>query len=329
MLEIRGLSLEIHGARPLREIDLVLQKGKSLGVVGESGSGKSLTALSIMGLLPNGFIARGHASWKGRDLLTLTESQYRAIRGREIAMIFQDPMSSLNPSFTVGFQIDEVLKIKMGIGDSKTRRARGLSLLKEVGIPAPEERWSSYPHQLSGGMSQRVSIAMALASEPELLIADEPTTALDVTVQAQILELLRSLIQERNMSMIFVTHDLAVAAKVCDEIAVFYAGVAVEQGPSEMVFETPRHPYTQALLRARPTKTQVAAPSLGALRGTSDGRRPRLAAIPGSVPRSTEQIVGCVFASRCEKVMEACRTMKPAVKAVAKDQKTRCLLEGD
>lgn len=329
MLEIRGLSLEIHGARPLREIDLVLQKGKSLGVVGESGSGKSLTALSIMGLLPNGSIARGHASWKGRDLLTLTESQYRAIRGREIAMIFQDPMSSLNPSFTVGFQIDEVLKIKMGIGDSKTRRARGLSLLKEVGIPAPEERWSSYPHQLSGGMSQRVSIAMALASEPELLIADEPTTALDVTVQAQILELLRSLIQERNMSMIFVTHDLAVAAKVCDEIAVFYAGVAVEQGPSKMVFETPRHPYTQALLRARPTKTQVAAPSLDPLRGASDGRRPRLAAIPGSVPRSTEQIVGCVFASRCEKVMEACRTMRPAVKAVAKDQKTRCLLEGD
>ena len=319
MLELRGVSLEIHGARPLREIDLVLEKGKSLGVVGESGSGKSLTALSIMGLLPNGAVARGHASWKGRDLLSLTEDQYRAIRGREIAMIFQDPMSSLNPSFTVGFQIEEVLKIKMGMRDAKARLARGLSLLKEVGIPAPEERWAAYPHQLSGGMSQRVSIAMALASEPELLIADEPTTALDVTVQAQILELLRRLIRERHMSMIFVTHDLAVAAKVCDDIAVFYAGVAVEQGPAAAVFADPRHPYTQALLRARPSKIQTAL----------EGRRPRLAAIPGSVPRSTEQIAGCVFASRCEKVMESCRTQKPPLNEVAKHQKTRCWLEGD
>ncbi len=319
MLDIRGLTLDIHGARPLREIDLVLKKGKSLGVVGESGSGKSLTALSIMGLLPNGAVAQGQALWKGRDLLALTEDQYRTIRGREIAMIFQDPMSSLNPSFTVGFQIDEVLKIKMGIRNAAERRARGLSLLKEVGIPAPEERWNSYPHQMSGGMSQRVSIAMALASEPELLIADEPTTALDVTVQAQILELLRRLIHERHMSMIFVTHDLAVAAKVCDEIAVFYAGVAVEQGPSEMVFETPRHPYTQALLRARPTKIQA----------SSEGRRPRLAAIPGSVPRSTEQIAGCVFASRCEKVMESCFTKRPPVAEGANSRKSRCLLQGD
>lgn len=318
MLELRKLTLEIHGARPLREIDLTLLRGQSLGVVGESGSGKSLTALSLMGLLPNGSKLGGQATWKGRDLLCLTEAQYREIRGREIAMIFQDPMSSLNPSYTVGFQIEEVLKFKMGMRQASERRSRGLQLLKEVGIPAPEERWNSYPHQLSGGMSQRVSIAMALASQPELLIADEPTTALDVTVQSQILELLRKLIRERQMSMIFVTHDLAVAAKVCDFISVFYAGVAVEQGPAKRVLESPRHPYTKALLAARPSKIDA----------DKGGRRPRLAAIPGNVPRSTEQIVGCVFASRCEKVMEICRETRPPMVKSVDGQSSRCFLEG-
>jgi oligopeptide/dipeptide ABC transporter ATP-binding protein len=311
LLEIRDLSLTIGAAQPLRDIRLKIEKGRSLGIVGESGSGKSLTSLSIMGLQPDRARLAGEIQWKGRNLLQLDSESRTRLRGKEIAMIFQDPMSSLNPSYTVGFQIDEVLRLRLGIHDASERRSRGLALLREVGIPAPEERWQAYPHQLSGGMSQRVCIAMALAGEPELLIADEPTTALDVTVQQQILLLLRRLMKERGMSLIFVTHDLAVAMKVCDDIAVFYAGETVETDTAARILENPRHPYTAALMRSRP--------------GFGQNVRTRLASIGGAVPQSTEQIVGCSFAARCEKVSEACRNQKPPVRG---DSSTfvRCVL---
>jgi dipeptide transport system ATP-binding protein len=299
LLEIRDLSLSIGEAHPLREVRLKLEKGRSLGIVGESGSGKSLTSLSIMGLQPDRARLNGKIFWKGQDLLQLDLAQRSALRGKEIAMIFQDPMSSLNPSYTVGFQIEEVLRLRLGIQNAGDRLQRGLALLREVGIPAPEERWRAYPHQLSGGMSQRVCIAMALAGEPELLIADEPTTALDVTVQQQILLLLRRLMKERGMSLIFVTHDLAVAAKVCDDISVFYAGETVETGTAQRILENPRHPYTAALLRSRP--------------GFGQNVRTRLASIGGAVPQSTERIAGCSFAPRCEKVSESCLQQKPPV----------------
>ncbi len=305
LLEIRSLSLRIGAAEPIRDVRLKVEKGRSVGIVGESGSGKSLTALSIMGLQPERAELSGEILWQGKNVLQMEAAQHESLRGRKIAMIFQDPMSSLNPSYTVGFQIEEVLRLRLGMQDTRMRHARGLSLLREVGIPAAEERWNSYPHQLSGGMSQRVCIAMALAGEPELLIADEPTTALDVTVQQQILVLLRRLMKERGMSLIFVTHDLAVAMKVCDDIAVFYAGETVETDSAKSVLEHPRHPYTAALIRSRP--------------GFGQNVRTRLASIGGSVPQSTEKIVGCSFASRCEKVFAACRRQKPVAIATSND----------
>ncbi len=297
-LEIIKLGIRFGPGTPVRDASLTVEPGQSVGIVGESGSGKSLTSLAIMGLLPVHAEVTGQILWNGKDLLKASAKERREIRGREIAMIFQDPMSSLNPSFTVGFQIDEVLRLRLGMQGQSARHERGLQLLQEVGLPAPSERWNAYPHQLSGGMSQRVSIAMALAGEPKLLIADEPTTALDVTVQMQILELLARLKRTRGMSLMFVTHDLAVASRVCDDVVVFYAGCTVERAPASQLLVNPRHPYTQALLRARP---QI-----------GDTARTRLQSIEGSVPRATEQIRGCVFASRCKKVFDRCRHEIPA-----------------
>lgn len=291
-LEIRNLAIQFGAGRPVRDVSLAIEPGQAVGVVGESGSGKSLTSLAIMGLLPANAQVSGEIFWNGQDLLRASNSVRREIRGREIAMIFQDPMSSLNPSFTVGFQIDEVLKYRLGLRSVSARKERGIQLLNEVGISAPEDRWNSYPHQMSGGMSQRVSIAMALAAEPRLLIADEPTTALDVTVQMQILELLARLKKSHGMSLLFVTHDLAVASRVCDDITVFYAGRTVERAESNRLLVTPRHPYSEALLRARPQP--------------GDPPRTRLKSIEGTVPRATESVPGCVFASRCEKVFAKC-----------------------
>lgn len=297
MLEIKNLSIKFGAAEPVRDVALTIADGQAVGVVGESGSGKSLTALAVMGLLPQQARADGGIVWNGRDLLRMTAKERRAICGREIAMIFQDPMSSLNPSFTVGYQIDEVLRLVRGIRDSRTRRERGVQLLSDVGIPAAAERWNQYPHQMSGGMSQRVCIAMALAAEPKLLIADEPTTALDVTVQMQILALLAKLKKERGMSLLFVTHDLAVASRLCDDIAVFYAGRSVERGDASALLRDPKHPYTRALLASRP----------------HDGAttRTRLQTIDGSVPRATEKPVGCAFASRCKEVFALCQVGLP------------------
>ncbi len=313
-LEIRNLAIRFGRGTPVRNAEILIEPGQSLGVVGESGSGKSLTSLAIMGLLPEHAEVTGEILWNGQDLLKVSANVRRELRGREIAMIFQDPMSSLNPSFTVGFQIDEVLKLRLGMREASARRERGLQLLAEVGIPAPHERWSAYPHQLSGGMSQRVSIAMALAGEPELLIADEPTTALDVTVQMQILELLSSLKKSHGMSLMFVTHDLAVASRVCDDIVVFYAGRTVERASASQLLSRPRHPYTKALLRARPQP--------------GDPARTRLNVIEGIVPRASEDIQGCVFASRCESVFDRCRSEIPSrfVTSNAPNQFASCFL---
>ena len=296
-LEVRNLSIRFAAGTPVRNASIAIESGQSVGVVGESGSGKSLTALAIMGLLPASADVHGEILWEGRNLLKMSPSDRRTVRGKEIAMVFQDPMSSLNPSFTVGFQIDEVLRLRLGLSGRDARRERGLQLLNEVGIPAPAERWNAYPHQLSGGMSQRVNIAMALAGQPKLLIADEPTTALDVTVQMQILELLEKLKVSHQMSLLFVTHDLAVASRVCDDVVVFYAGRTIERQTAEKLLTRPEHPYSQALLRARPRPGESA--------------RAKLQSIEGTVPRADDIIPGCVFASRCEKVFDRCRKEIP------------------
>lgn len=314
-LVVDHLAIQFGEATPVRDVCFRLDASQSLGVVGESGSGKSLTALAVMGLLPEQAQVSGELSWGGRSLLAMTEHERRSVRGREISMIFQDPMTCLNPSFTVGFQIEEVLKHRLGVRSRTERRRRGLETLSDVGIPAPETRWDAYPHQLSGGMSQRVAIAMALISEPELLIADEPTTALDVTVQMQILELLFSLKKKRGMSLLFVTHDLSVAGRLCDDILVMYAGQSMERAAARSILKTPQHPYTQALLGARP--------HLGA--SFSD----RLKTIPGSVPRATEKIQGCVFSARCESKFERCALEAPAfsVDANVNAKLSRCFLD--
>lgn len=309
-LIVDHLSIRFGAANPVRDVCFQLDAGRSLGVVGESGSGKSLTALALMGLLPDQARVSGELSWRGRSLQAMSGRERRAVRGREIAMIFQDPMTCLNPSFTVGFQIDEVLKIRLGVRSSVERRKRGLEILSDVGIPAPETRWDAYPHQLSGGMSQRVAIAQALSAEPELLIADEPTTALDVTVQMQILELLFSLKKKRGMSLLFVTHDLSVAGRVCDEILVMYAGQSLELASANAILKSPQHPYTQALLAARPH--------------LAGGAGERLKTIPGSVPRASEQMHGCVFAARCERKFDRCEREAPVFSSASRFN--RCFL---
>jgi peptide/nickel transport system ATP-binding protein len=276
----------------------------TLGVVGESGCGKSVTALSIMRLVasPPGRIASGTIRYAGKDLLGLPDREMRAIRGNRIAMIFQEPMTSLNPVFTVGDQVGEAVRLHQGASRAKAREV-AIEMFRLVGIPAPEERVDAYPHQLSGGMRQRVMIAMALACKPDLLIADEPTTALDVTIQAQILELLRSLQRELGMSILLITHDLGVVAETCDEVVVMYAGRVVERAPTEALFAAPRHHYTAGLLRS--------VPSYGD--GTDVGDRARLVEIAGMVPALSELPQGCKFAERCPAVQARCRAEEPAL----------------
>ncbi len=284
------------------DVSFDLLPGETLGVVGESGCGKSVTALSIMRLIPSppGRIAGGRIEFEGKDLLALPERSMQAIRGNQIGMIFQEPMTSLNPVFTVGSQISEGIRLHRGASRSAARD-RAVEMLRRVGIPAPEERADHYPHQLSGGMRQRVMIAMALACDPKLLIADEPTTALDVTIQAQILELIRRLQRERGMSVLLITHDLGVVAETCDRVVVMYAGKVVERASAARLFEQPRHPYTAGLLRSQPG---FALPG--------DGRqRPRLQAIRGTVPALTELKRGCRFADRCDSRQPDCDDHEP------------------
>ena len=289
--------------RAVDDVSFDVYPGKTLGIVGESGCGKSVTSLSILRLIPTppGFIERGEALFAGKDLFQASEREMRAIRGNDISMIFQEPMTSLNPVYTVGSQIIEAIRLHRRMS-RRAAKARAIELLDLVGIPAPSERIDSYPHTLSGGMRQRAMIAMALACEPRLLIADEPTTALDVTIQAQILDLLRSLQAELGMSIIFISHDLGVMAEFTHEIAVMYAGKIVEQAKTEALFDSPRHPYTRGLLQSLPSQRN---------------RGQRLPTIPGIVPDLRTLPSGCRFQDRCGLVTDACRTEEPSLQRVA------------
>ncbi|MCD4722207.1 MAG: ATP-binding cassette domain-containing protein, partial [Desulfobacula sp.] len=254
ILEINNLSVDFDGFKAVDGVDLSLGQGKILGIVGESGSGKSVTQLALMGLIPYpGIIEADKLVFKSQDLLNMSKKKKRKITGKKIAMIFQEPMTSLNPCFTVEFQLTETLKIHEG-GSKKQRRQRAIELLNQVGIPAAEERLKTFPHQLSGGISQRVMIAMAIACNPTLLIADEPTTALDVTIQAQILDLLIDLQKKNNMALILITHDMAVIAETVEDVIVMYAGQVVEKNSANNIFTSPRHPYTEALLGSLPER---------------------------------------------------------------------------
>jgi oligopeptide/dipeptide ABC transporter ATP-binding protein len=279
--------------RAVDGVDLDVSAGRTLGVVGESGSGKSVTALSIMRLIdPPGRIEPGsRIRFAGRDLVQLDEDELRELRGNEIAMIFQEPMTSLNPVFTIGDQIVEAVRLHRPVS-SAAAKERALEMLSLVGIPSPQRRFGDYPHQLSGGMRQRVMIAMALANDPKLLIADEPTTALDVTIQAQILELMRDLRERLGMAIMLITHDLGVVAEMCDDVAVMYAGRVVERGSADAVFRSPQHPYTEALLHS--------IPALGATQAQP------LKVIRGMVPSALAWPAGCRFAARCDYTFDRC-----------------------
>jgi dipeptide transport system ATP-binding protein len=299
LLEIRNLSVEFQTHRgPFRAVDgldVTLDAGELLGVVGESGSGKSVTMLAVMGLIAwPGKVTADVLRFDGIDLLSLSDSARRKITGKDIAMIFQEPMTSLNPSYTVGYQIMETLAVHEGGGKAERRR-RTIELLEQVGIPAAASRLDSFPHQLSGGMCQRVMIAMAIACNPKLLIADEPTTALDVTIQAQILDLLVSLQRERNMALVLITHDMGVVAETAQRVMVMYASQQVEEQQAGRLFAQPRHPYTAALLEALPEHAH--------------GKR--LNTIPGVVPGIADRPKGCVFNPRCSFVQERCRVEQP------------------
>jgi oligopeptide/dipeptide ABC transporter ATP-binding protein len=313
LLDIRDLRVEFEtdaGAVPaVRGVDLEVRAGETVALVGESGCGKSVTALSIMRLM-TGRIAGGDIRFAGTDLATLTEPQMRKVRGAQIGMIFQEPMTSLNPVFKIGKQIEEVLVLHQKLA-APAARAQVLELLGRVGIPSPERRAEQYPHELSGGMKQRVMIAMAIACRPQLLIADEPTTALDVTIQAQIMVLLKSLQQELGMAVLLITHDLGVVAHFAERVNVMYAGRIVEHGSVRDIFKRPAHPYTQALLAALPDPLAPAE---------------RLEAIPGRVPSPSMLPPGCAFCARCKHAFEPCPSEDPPLLAVAPPHVAACWL---
>nr|WP_206529470.1 ABC transporter ATP-binding protein [Brevibacillus sp. SYP-B805] len=293
-------------------IDIIVRQGEILGIVGESGCGKSVTSLSVMRLVPNppGKIVGGSIKFKGEDLVTASEKRMREIRGNEIAMIFQEPMTSLNPVYTIGNQIGEAIRLHMK-ASKKEARERSIEMLKKVGIPRAEAIVDEYPHQLSGGMRQRVMIAMAMACNPELLIADEPTTALDVTIQAQILDLMRHLNKESQTAIMMITHDLGVVAEMCHRVVVMYAGNIVEEGDVRTILKNPKHPYTIGLLNSIPKLEET---------------KERLYSIPGNVPIPGSLTVGCRFAPRCEHATDQCRAQMPELKTVGEGHRSRCWL---
>jgi dipeptide transport system ATP-binding protein len=302
LLEIENLSVAFPSqngmVRAVDGVSMTLEKGEVLGIVGESGSGKSVGMLALMGLVPYpGRVSADKLMFEGRDLKTLSDRERRALTGKDVAMIFQEPTTSLNPSFTIGYQLAETLQLHEGM-DRKAARRRVIELLEQVGIPSPESRLSAYPHQLSGGMNQRVMIAMAIACNPKLLIADEPTTALDVTIQAQILDLLLSLQRDRGMALILITHNMGVVSDTTERVAVMYAGQIMEQRPTQGLFDSPQHPYTAALLAARPE--------------ASDGGR--LATIPGMVPGAYDRPPGCLFGPRCRYATPLAERERPGLR---------------
>jgi oligopeptide/dipeptide ABC transporter ATP-binding protein len=311
LLKVRDLDISFRSAKnPVKvvsHLNFEIEEGRVFGLVGESGCGKSLTALSIMGILPHNAFAEGEIVFKGNNLLTLDNNSMRGLRGKELSMIFQEPMTSLNPVLTIGYQVAEVFTTHAGLS-KKEGMAKAVELLRSVKIPSPEIRTNEYPHQMSGGMRQRVMIAMAIACNPSLLIADEPTTALDVTIQAQILDLLRSLRQERNMALLLITHDIGVIAENADSAAVMYAGRMVEFSPVSDILETPKHPYTMGLLDSLPKR-----------KGTP------LKPIPGSVPRPDNLPPGCKFSDRCSYVVSECQKEEPALREIVPGQFARCI----
>lgn len=294
------------------DVSLRVREGETVCIVGESGCGKSVTAMSIMGLVeePGGKIVNGEIHFEGRDLLQLSKNELRTLRGNEISMIFQEPMSSLNPVLKIGQQIMEPLIVHQKLS-KKDARNRAIELIEQVGISRAAQIADSYPHELSGGMLQRIMIAIAISSSPKLLIADEPTTALDVTIQAQILDMLRKFKEQSNMSIMLITHDLGVVAEMADYVIVMYAGKIVEEGEVVKLFQNPKHPYTQGLLKSKPVINQ---------------RQDELYSIPGQVPNPLELTESCYFHDRCEHCMDICRTKRPELKEVAEQQKTACWL---
>lgn len=319
ILKITGLKTHFFtGDTPVKAVDgvnLVVDKGQTLGIVGESGSGKSVTSMSIMRLIPNppGKIVAGEILFEGRDLLKLSEKEMREIRGNDISMIFQDPMSALNPSFTVGNQIAEAIRLHQKL-DKKKALEKAIEMLKLVGIPEPGQRVKQYPHEFSGGMRQRAMIAMGLSCNPKLLIADEPTTALDVTVQAQILNLMKKLQKEFNTAIIMITHDLGVVAETCDNVAVMYAGKCIEYTDVYTLFKKPLHPYTFGLLASQPKLDRV--------------NKEKLTPIKGNPPDLRNLKTGCSFAPRCEYAKDICRKDMPELVEIEKGHKIACHFPG-
>jgi oligopeptide/dipeptide ABC transporter ATP-binding protein len=317
LLEVRGLTVELPTAagwvRPVNEVSLRIGAGESLGLVGESGSGKTMLSLALMGLLPPGARVGGEASLttktSTKKLTVLSEREWRDVRGAEIAMVFQEPMTSLNPVMRIGAQVEEAIRAHQPKLPGNEVKRRAIDALRRAAVPEPEARAEQFPHQLSGGLRQRAMIAMALAAGPRLLIADEPTTALDVTVQKQILDLLDGLRRELQLGLLFITHDLGVVAQVAERVAVMYAGRIIEEGPAREVLARPLHPYTQGLLKASPTL-----------------KRGALTPIPGTVPQLTALPPGCAFEPRCHLRLAECTATVPAFRLIDSDHAARCIL---
>ena len=314
LLSVRDLKVYFHGrddiARAVDGVSYDVGRGETVCLVGESGCGKTVSALTVLGLVPQppGEIVSGQVLFKGKDILRLKDTELRQIRGNHIAMVFQEPLSSLNPVFTIGDQIGEAIQVHEDLG-SKELRNRCIRLLKDVGIASPEQKLKDYPHQLSGGQRQRVMIAMALACNPDLIIADEPTTALDVTVQAQILNLMRAIQERVSMSILYITHDLGVVANIADRVYVMYSGLIAEQGNTEQIFSQARHPYTRGLLASLPDRSR---------------RGKRLHSIPGSVPNPSHKPGGCPFHPRCSYAVETCRSRFPEMCDYGEGHLSRC-----
>lgn len=310
-----GITLPTHRGpvQAVRDVGFALARGETLGLIGESGSGKSLMAMALLGLLPEGATTQGSVRFDGNNLIGMSESALCKIRGNRIGMIFQEPMTALNPVHTIGAQVAEPLRLHQGLSARQAREA-ALALLDRVGIPQPAQRIDAYPHQFSGGQRQRITIAMALACSPDLLIADEPTTALDVTVQQQILDLIADLVDEHRMSLILISHDLGVISQNVDRMLVMYGGTLVESGATQQVFAQMAHPYTRGLLAARPRMADA-----------QHQARVRLQTIPGTVPDLAHMPSGCPFAGRCSFTAEACWTTRPPVRELRPGHSVRCL----